>query len=138
MFSAAGPDIYVGGTFQEIDPERLLYDIERSRGFKPRGASIDIDSTMAPQEQPLLDDQSLAVAQSFASLIPTGINSNAQADRVSRVWAIGAQIGNIPSVTTSETGRPKPFSRNFNVLSGKLRVPNEGMIHIGDQQFKDG
>jgi HAD superfamily phosphatase (TIGR01668 family) len=142
MLEVVRPTVYTGGLFEDIDPERLLYEIGRLKRRPVKAVTVDIDSTMVAQRQPELSPKNLAVVKAFTEFVPIGIISNAGSEvRDERAREIGRDIAhNMVVVTSHEIGgwrSRKPFRPSFDEASHRLKVPNDGIVHIGDQLLKD-
>src|SRR5258708_30243184 len=77
MLEKLRPTLDHGCLFEELDPERVLYEAARHVGYPVEGVSFDLDGTVLPHFADRLSARSLSVIKGFVELVPGGINSNA-------------------------------------------------------------
>jgi predicted HAD superfamily phosphohydrolase YqeG len=145
MLEIIKPTIATGAFFSDIDPERLIWQLRRRGPVK--AGSIDLDSTIIPQNDMVPSEENMAIIRDFFELgVPLGINSNAGSEeRGERVTAIAANLServgeDMVAVSTYTLGGPwylrKPFPKSYNEVARRMGVYNHEMFHIDDQAAK--
>jgi len=147
MLELVRPTIYTDGQFKDIDPERLLRQVESLTGQRTLGVSFDLDSTILAQNELEIPAESMEVIVGFGRFARLGVNSNAggeaRSDRVEAKTADMSEATNqeVVSVTSHELGGwryRKPSRRPSDVLAHKMGLPSGSIIHIDDQLLKGG
>ena len=143
------PTIDTGCLFEELDPERVIYEAERRTGHSIGAVTADLDGTQLPHFADRLSKKSLAVVSGLVELVPFGNMSNAgDAVRDRRARDITADTSEavgkeIELVTSFEFNKwlawlyGKPFRYTFDKMADRLDRPNRRILHLGDQLFKD-